>query len=186
MLHLVTPDVAALILEYVPYTVTRLRLAQTCRSFALGCRATVVWQVLCLESVGITISRSKRKVMPSQDFFMDALGPFLAQPRFRAVKHLNASGCQIADPLAFFRDFVAPNLPLIQSVDCTGCEPDFKWGFLRWKTLPPPFILVMLKLSELNVIFYDRIMWVVSDDRATVTKVNTTELKMPSTQPLLR
>jgi len=154
------PEIAILIYEFLPLTVDKLRLAQTCRVFAYACREPTVWSTLQLHSIGLILSlRTGRRITPSPIFFLESLFSFLSNRRFSKVKSIDALGCYLVEPSMFVSTLLLSCCPEIESIDVSDCEPDFSWSFLRLKTIPMDQASGLLKLPRLKSVRYGKYSW---------------------------
>ena len=156
-------ELALAIFDFLPETVDKLRLAQTCKVFALVARSSHTWRELELKSVGVTLSgRTRRRVAPSPVFFLESLYTFLSNPRFSMITRLDASLRYLGEPSMFILTLLIPCCPKLETIDLTGCEPDFSWSFLRLKTIPTEHANEVLKLPHLKELIYGKIVWSVT------------------------
>lgn len=155
-------ELALLIFDFLPETVDKLRLAQTCKVFAAIARLPSAWKSLELKSVGVTLSgRTRRRVAPSPVFFLESLYAFLSNPRFFAVSRIDASLRYLGEPAMFISTLILPCCPNVEILDLTECEPDFSWSFLRLRSIPNDQSIELLKLPLLTSIIYGKHVWTV-------------------------
>lgn len=151
-------EICLMIFNYSPSTTDRFRLACTNRAFAQAARLAAAWPDLNVRCVGVKLSRSGRKILPSEESFLEDLGLFLKQRRFKNVKYLDASCCHLGEPVSFFR-LLFECLPLLTSLNLSRCGPDFHWGFLRWDRIPSDVHSAMLMHPALGKVVYGAVVW---------------------------
>lgn len=152
------------IYQYIPSTTDRFRLACTNRSFSDAARLASAWPDLNVRCVGVKLSRSGRKILPSEDLFLEELRLFLRQRRFNQVKHLDASFCHLGEPVALISLLVSC-LPALNVVNLSHCGPDFHWAFLRWDRIPPHVHSALLLHPALTTLVYGSVVWVRVDHK---------------------
>ena len=151
-------ELCLLVFQFIPATTDRFRLACVSRSFAEAARLAPAWPDLSVRCVGVKFSRTGRKILPSEDSFLEDLRLFLPQRRFARVQTLDARDCHLGEPVPFIK-LLINFMPALVVITVSNCSPEFHWAFLRWDRAPPAVNAALLAHPSLMFIHYGRIVW---------------------------